>query len=199
MIKSFRSFITEAVISPSKEPNTLSAWHGGNLDHGPSDDLTQKKGRFEFAPGLYLTTSYQVVQKYKKGSRKLYLVTIEKGTDIDDVRIPIEDVMRFTNQFVIKAKRRDVMDAVERRKQSGEMDAGIFLNILINNEAIKPTNTNILKNFLVLQGADYSIVDNAFGWGERMVIVFNNKIIKKIQVINPKDKIEVYDLPTEWS
>lgn len=198
-MKSFKAFISEAIISPSTEPNTLSLWHGGNLDYGAEEEFTHRKGRFEFAPGLYLTTSYNVVEKYKKGSRKLYLVTIEKGTNIDEVRIPIEDALRFVKQFVIRSKRPDVLDAIDRVEKNNEVDAGIFLNILINNEAIKASQSGTLKNFLVIQGADYSIVDNAFGWHERMVVVFNNKVIKNIQRVNPKDKIELYDLPTEWA
>jgi len=45
---------------------TMSFWHGGNLDDY-DDVIAHKKGRSEFGPGLYLTTSWDVVQKYRKG------------------------------------------------------------------------------------------------------------------------------------
>jgi hypothetical protein len=199
-MKSFKQYITEELITPSTAPGTMSFWHGGNLENGPSEDFSHSKGRFEYAPGLYLTTSYNVVEKYKKGSRKLYMVTIKKGVDIDDIKISIGDATNFVNRYVSRAKRGDVMYYIEKRnKEDGYVDGGIFLNILINNEAIKASQTGILKDFLVQQRADYSIVDNAFGWGERMIVLFNNKLITNIQRVNPKDKIETYDLPTEWS
>ena len=58
---------------------TMTFWHGGNLD--TSTDVSHKTGRWEYGPGLYLTTQFDVVQKYAKGSRKLYRVVVEKGVD----------------------------------------------------------------------------------------------------------------------
>ena len=46
---------------------------------------------------------------------------------------------------------------------------------------------------------DYSIQDNAFGWGERMIVLFNmGKIIKK-EIVRSKDPIKVFDLPVEFN
>jgi hypothetical protein len=42
-------------------------------------------------------------------------------------------------------------------------------------------------------------VSNAFGWHEMMLVLFNPQKIVNIIKITPKDKIEVYDLPTEFS
>jgi hypothetical protein len=50
-----------------------------------------------------------------------------------------------------------------------------------------------------VQGVDYSIVDNAFGWHERMVVLFNMKCIVSKRVVSSKEKLEVFDLPTTFS
>jgi len=192
------SLLAEELISPSTESDALSLWHGGSLDSGFDENYFAKKGKTEYGSGLYLTTSYNVVQKYTKGSRKLYMVTIMKGTNIDEVNLPISVVVPFIKKYVIKNKYDSVIYAIENRLKNEEIDASIFHNILINNDAIKPSNSNNLRRFLVEQGIDYSIVDNPFGWGERMVVLFNMKLILKSKVVKPKDKIELYDLPTEW-
>jgi hypothetical protein len=88
---------------------------------------------------------------------------------------------------------------MELRNKEGKIDGEIFNNIIINNEAIKASDTNRLRNFLIEQGAQYAIVDNAFGWGERMIVLFDMKLIVKYVTVAPKDKIEVFDLPTEFN
>ena len=50
-------FVIENTVELSKEPGTMSLWHGGNL----TSDLVlipQKTGRFEYGAGLYATTHY---------------------------------------------------------------------------------------------------------------------------------------------
>jgi hypothetical protein len=48
-------------------------------------------------------------------------------------------------------------------------------------------------------GVDYCIVDNAFGWHEKMIVLYDMKLIITKTVIKPKDKIEVFDLPTNFN
>lgn len=52
--------------------------------------------------------------------------------------------------------------------------------------------------FMVDNGIDYCIVDNAFGWHERMIVLFNMKKMVKQKVIKPTDKIEEVDLFTKF-
>ena len=69
-----------------------------------------------------------------------------------------------------------------------------LVNILLNEEAIKPSKMNVLREFLVNNGIDYELVSNPFGWHETMIVLYNmNKISSKKQ-IKPKDKIKEYDL-----
>ena len=70
--------------------------------------------------------------------------------------------------------------------------------ITFNEQAIRNTDTDKLREFLVKQGVDYSIVDNAFGWRERMVVLFNMRNIVSKKIVTPKEKIETFDLPTKF-
>jgi len=159
----------------------LVLWHGGNLD-ALEDNVSHKKGRWEAGPGLYLTTHYDTAKKYAKGSRKLYQVTIRKGTDIKDVLVPTEEAKDFINSFVIKKKRADILGRVDKHSRDGKLSADIFNNVMINEDALNSSNTNELRKFLVEKGGDYSVQDGMFGWRERVVVVFNtNVIVPKIK------------------
>ena len=58
--------LKEEIIVKSSIPNTMSFYHGGNLDRY-DDNLIQRKGRFEYGAGLYLTTHYETAKKYARG------------------------------------------------------------------------------------------------------------------------------------
>jgi hypothetical protein len=178
--------------------SVLTLWHGGNLELG-LENIAHKGSRWEHGPGLYLTTHYDTARKYSKGSRKLYRIVIKKGTNIRDVDIPMSEALSFIDGYVIKSKRKEILSRIEARSQNGAINADTFLNIIINENAIKNTDTDKLRIFLVKQGIDYSIVDSAFGWGERMIVLFNMRNIVNKTIIKPKDKIETFDLPTDFT
>ena len=190
-----RSDFARAAIVLASE--TLTLWHGGNLDTD-KEYVAQKGGRWENGPGLYLTTHYGTAKKYAKGSRKLYKVVIRKGTDIGEVRLNMPNVVDFIDEYVPKAKSKDVLNRITKRSSGDKVDADVFLNIMINEQAIKSTGTGQLRKFLVDNGVDYSIQDNAFGWHERMVVLFNMKNLVSKTVVKPSDDIEIFDLPTQW-
>lgn len=183
---------------------TLTLWHGGNLD-SHTDYVAHKGGRWEHGPGLYLTTHYETAKKYAKGNRKLYKVVVQKGTDLYEAKIPFDRVKEFINTYVLKALRKDILERLEKRADGSSVPAYIFLNLMVNGKpgggayAIRNTDTDKLRQFLVAQGIDYALVDNAFGWHEKMVVLFNMKKIVSKTVVKPSDKIEIFDLPTEFT
>lgn len=183
----------ENKIVPPDIPNTMNFWHGGNLDDY-GDTVAQKNGRYEYGPGLYITTHYGTAQKYSKGSRKLYLITVEKGVDIHDATLDVDNVIKFISSFVIAGKRKEILGMMQKYFSNGKIRANTFNVILLNNKAIKPSNTINLRSFLVENGIDYEIVDNAFGWGEKMMVLYNMKKIANVIKIKPSDEITVFDL-----
>jgi hypothetical protein len=171
-----------------EEKSVLRFWHGGNLENN-SDNINHKSGRYEYGPGLYLITHYETALKYSKGSRKLYLISVEVGVDIDDVVLNINDIRGFINNFVITNKKKLVWDRLQKYTNDNTVRAFIFNNILINEEAIKPSNTSLLRKFFIEKGIDYQIVDNPYGWGEKMMVLYNMNKIVDIKIVTPKDKI----------
>lgn len=192
--------ILEKEIKPTSELNQMSFWHGGNLDN--LDDRQQKHGRWEYGPGLYLTTHYDVVQKYKKGSRKLYLVTVEKGNELSETYLDLNKYLEFVNKFCIKNKQNEIKQTINKileRTESNTINGETFLNIIINNDAISSKNTIQLKNFFIKNDIDYLLVDNAFGWHDKMLVLFNTDKIVNIERVESKDTIIEFNLPISKS
>lgn len=192
-IKTLSDFLNENVIIPPNIPNTKNYWHGGNLDNY-NDIISQKNGRYEFGAGLYITTHYDTALKYSKGNRKLYLITVEEGNDIKDSYISLENITDFIMTYVIKSMRKLIFQRLEKYKSDLGIKAFIFNNIILNEKAIKSTNTEHLRNFYIDNNIDYEIVDNPFGWNEEMMVLYNMKKIVNIIHVTSKDKIEIYDL-----
>lgn len=193
-----RELFTEDTISPSDDPNIMSFWHGGDLSD--TSMRPQKKGRFEYGAGLYLITKYEVAQKYAKGSRKLYKVDVNKGTDIRNVKIDYKDASEFVESYIPKSKHRDILfylqDSIDR---IGHLPADSFNNLILNSGALQSKHTVTLSQFLVNHGADYELISNPFGWGNAvMMVLFNINKVANIQRVMPKDKITDWDLPGKF-
>lgn len=167
-------------------------WHGGNIDN--NKPMKFKSGRYEYGPGLYATTHYETAKKYSKGSRKLYLLDIQKGKDLRDSLLPIQDINNFVKSNATKAKRKEILERLDSRNQNGQVPAYMFVNIILNEEALKPTKMTNLRQFLVDNGIDYELVSNPFGWHETMIVLYNMNKISQIKKITPKDTIKEYDL-----
>lgn len=188
-----RQVIREAILSPPDIPDSRTFWHGGNLDN-VQDNINHAKSRYEYGPGLYLTTSYDLAKDYAKGTRKLYMVTVQNGNDISDCSISRRSIDEFASAYVIRSERKHVKEWFDKWTRSdGTMSADIFLNILLNESAVKPSNAHQIRRFLVDSGVDYHITGNIRFNGDMMVL-FNMKKILKIQRVMPNDKIEKFDL-----
>jgi len=168
-------------------------WHGGNLNDY-QDSIKHKGGRHEYGPGLYATTHYETAQKYSKGSRKLYLIDIQKGNELNNSVLLIDSANDFIKSNAIKSKREEVLERLEKYNQNGKVPARNFLTILLNEEAIKSSKMNTLREFLVSGGIDYELVRNPFGWHETMIVLYNMSKISNVKQVTPKDKIQEYDL-----
>jgi hypothetical protein len=170
----------------------MEFWHGGNLDL----PIQTRVGKWEYGPGLYLITHYGTAKKYAKGNKKLYKITVAQGNDSNKASIPFQDVVNFVNTFCIVKKRKEIIEILSQYQDNDAILADRLITIIINYDALRTANVANLREFLVKSGVDYTIVSSPFGWGEKMMVLYNmNKIIKK-EVIGPKHKIEKYDLHT---
>jgi hypothetical protein len=185
--------LNEETIEPPNIPNSMNFWHGGNLGEY-NDIIAQKNGRYEYGPGLYLITKYDIAKKYSKGSRKLYLVTVQNGNDINDAFLDENSVGTFIKHNVIGHMTKEVKERVLHHMKDGRIKAFIFNNIILNSKAIRPSKTQNLRQFFISNNIDYEIVNNAFGFGEKMMVLYDMKKIINIKQIKPMDEIVNYDL-----
>lgn len=195
-----KKLILEEVVKPSDDPNLMSFWHGGDLSNISLHyqlDKAQKKGHYEYGPGLYLTTHYGTARKYAKGSRRLYMVYVRKGNDIKGKTIDMAKIEAFLDNASKKDKK-EAMGIMSQYVKGGMIEADRFHLIMLNYGFIKPFITVVYKRFLVENGIDYMIVDSPFGWNEKMLVLFNTSKIQNAVAVGSKDKIEVFDLPTDF-
>jgi hypothetical protein len=75
----------------------------------------------EFGPGLYLTTAYETASKYAKGSRKLYRVFVNRGTDIRNVNLKVDVLKSFIQTILSNPKQKELMKNLERYVKNGEI------------------------------------------------------------------------------
>lgn len=174
-------------------PNTRNFFHGGDLDNY-NDVIAQKNGRYEYGPGLYLITRYDIAQRYAKGSRKLYVVTVELGNDITDSYLDVNIINEFIDIYVTKNKIREVKQMLTKHIKNGKVSTEVFNNIILNTNAIKGTYTKYLRQFLIDNNIDYELVNNSFGFGEDMMVLYNMKKIKNIIQVKSSDELPIYDL-----
>ena len=184
--------------------NTITMWHGGrDLEHSYKESISAK-GLWEHGPGLYLTTSYSRARQYAKGGGTTYKVIVQEGNDITNIQIPIEKVTDFIGSHVIKNKRdellTDIHSNMKRMNVTSHIKAEHFLNLVINLEAIKKTNTDKLSDFLVESGADYGFTSHYGGNDETIMVIFNKAKIQSVKRVIAKDvDLNEYNLIPSFS
>jgi hypothetical protein len=75
------------------------------------------------------------------------------------------------------------------------MQAEVMVNLCLNNEAIRNSDTGALRQWLIDQGADYARVANYGGNGETVVVVYNPRIIKSVEIVRGSEIKGDADLP----
>lgn len=182
------------------QENIIKLWHGGRYLESSYKENIPCKGLWEYGPGLYLTTSYERARKYAKGGGSTYAVEVLKGNDIDKVDLSIEVVQEFIFNHVIGTKKQqmlqDIHSNMKRLNNTQGVQAQTFLNLIINNEAVKKTKTHILNEFLVDNSIHYGVVKNYGGSNETVLVVFNRAKIKSVKKINSIDvMLDDYSMP----
>jgi len=170
--------------------NTMTLWHGGNnLEYSYHEMRPHTKGNWDHGPGLYLTTNFHTAVKYAKGGKKIYEVTIDKGTDIQNVTIPLEDGVNFVKKYCIgKYKKQIIDDLKDNMNRRGHLFLNAVVNLCFNYQALSTANTVALRRFVVDHGADYEIVRNYGGRSDdTVVVVYNPKIIRKVKAVKTSD------------
>lgn len=171
-------------------------YHGGNLENASEDFVAQKNGRYEYGPGLYLIDHLETALKYAKGSRKLYQIEVAPGVDLDDALLSFDSILAFTQAYVPKPKQKEFLEAMQKRAKDGKVQALMFHNRILNGKFVRPKDVPELRKFLVDNGIDYHFVHSPFGWGEKMLVLFNMQKIKSKKIL---DRSTLYSGPSNAS
>lgn len=121
-----------------------------------------------------------MARSYAKGGGTVYRVEIRKGTDINEVSLDPDATKKFIKSYVKVALRPSFLNYVEKWLSNyNQIPARYLVNICVNMEALTPSNTNALREFLVESGADYSS-EYASMSRDLVVVVFNPVIVKSV-------------------
>jgi hypothetical protein len=95
---------------------------------------------------------------------------------------------------VVASRRKDIFQKVMKWSRGEEgISAEVFMNIMLNESALKASSVHLLREFLVNSEVDYHITRNIRHNGNMMVL-FNMKKIVNVTRVMPGDDIEVFDL-----
>jgi len=189
--------IKEYKLNENMKNNNLVFWHGGNLDGSLSNDFEIKTKNQEYGPGLYLTSSWSVVKNYIKGSRKLYKVEVKRGRDIKDINIPYSIYEDFIDTYLSKPKATFLKVRTKKYKENNSINLDVVNNIFVNTDFLTPKLSKYVRQFYIENGGDYHIVNNAFGWGEDMLVLFNYKKIASVNKVK-SNEIEDFDFKNKF-
>lgn len=166
----------------------VTMYHGGrNLESDYREVKSHKKGRWEHGPGLYLTDHLDRAVQYSKGGGKIYQVSFlpDVAKRIDNVIIPLEDMIAFVNRYALTKLRPTIVSDLRAnmtRVGTDGVAAEVLVNLLLNWEAIPNSKTGILRQFLINHGVDYGQTRYG-GRDETVVVVINPHIIKKVEIV----------------
>lgn len=169
----------------------IQLWHGGkDLEYSYHQYQSSKQDRWEYGPGLYLTTHYERAKLYAKGSKSTYCVQVEEGNDLHGSLVDISLVNQFISDYVIGSKKKMLIEEMyaymHERNTAPKINISLLVNTIINEKAMQSTKAHHLNTFLVDNGVDYHSVPN-FGGNETLLVVFNLKKIKKVNKTSAKN------------
>ena len=182
----------------NKLPSGIRMYHGGQKWYSIPNELQPSyKNRYEHGVGIYTTNFWQTAKKYAKGSRVIHLLVIDENyKDIKDVKVSKSEVLNFVKSINFKNKSlliKDINFYFERTK-SDELTLNILNNLIINNESGAGKSGVELTKFFIKNGGDASFVK--MGGDEYYIVIFNPKIIKYMEITEPK-KIGEYPFEFE--
>lgn len=181
------------------ENNIISMYHGGRSLENSYNELKQNKSKqMEHGPGLYLTNYYSTARKYAKGGGKVYKVSfIQTNNDIEKTTLELSSVIKFISSTRFPHKK-ELLEYINK-KYNQTIKAEHFLNLLVNFECLTPSTSSDLRIFFIENNIDYSVVENYGGFNDQtVVVIFNPKIIKKVEIVPPTISTDEYILPVRF-
>lgn len=180
-------------------------YHGARAWSGTPEVRGAKKGRVEYGPGLYLTTSYETARKYSKGGGSVLRIGLDPQIVwLESARMPLADALALARSLR-GAKTRlervayDLSAAAERMK--GRLGGDVvpvpsLVNLLVNLDLVSGVNGPVVAAALVALGIEASLVNAKHG--EDWVVLFDPRKIVSVDVVKPSDVGDGKPCPWDW-
>lgn len=169
--------------------DTFKMYHGGKRwTRIPSEFIGSVKGRYEAGPGIYFTNDYNTARKYAKGSRVVHVVEIDKNfKELKNINVPLSDVVNFVKNCGGMRRKNEIVESLNRnaeRMKRESVSLDILNNLVVNYEAGAGNVGIQIANYFVSKGADAHLEPQS--GQEFWLVVFNPRILKKVDVVDPK-------------
>src|SRR5690554_2395054 len=90
-------------------------WHGGSRWDSDPEVRPARKGRAEWGPGIYGTSSYFRAKSYAKGGKVTQLVDFVPSRWLNEVALGLDTVNAFVGANAPRAKAEDIMSILTDR------------------------------------------------------------------------------------
>ena len=192
MLISFKTYCSPTLLESS---NIVQFYHGGSKWLEKPSIMPTKNNRYEYGPGIYLTTSYNRAKSYAKGSNIVQIISVDFPKIVlpKSVKLDISEVLKLLSSIRVKNRKR-LTDDLKMSFDRGDTTADILINLLVNNEALGGDSGPIVAAWLADHGvtADINRMHS-----EEWLVVFDPSIILKATKVDPKKVTSdfVFDLP----
>jgi len=183
-----------------EDEKIVKFYHGGSsLFNNEPKIMNTKKGRYEYGPGIYLTTSYDTARKYATGNKVVHLVGIYANKIVlpIDIKIDLGDSIQLISKKISMSPkiREKMISDLKRSFERGHLTTNTVISLLVNNEALRGSAGTKVAEWLSEQGvtADFNRMSN-----EEWLVVFNPSIISSSSIVSIKQVGSTefpYDLP----
>lgn len=179
--------------------NQLRMWHGSSTgwDQVPTVQRC-KPSRYEYGPGIYMTTSYLKAKEYAKGIRgQVLAIELDPAMqflgsqkiDANDMKKWIAEESDLRHKSMIIQR----IDAIVERMGTAHIHASALLNNCVNAQALLGNSGPSLARWYASHGID-GVLEKVNM--EEWISVFNPKMIKRHQKVLSRDvPVSDYDLP----
>lgn len=146
-------------------PKGIIMFHDGRNWSGQTE-VSYRSKNMEHRPGIYLTNAAATAEKYAKGGGIVQAITLSPDlTMIDQVKVPLTDLIGFVMDTPRLSKRQDLLTDLQRsadRMEADYLSAEILTNLLVNYELLKPGIAEALHHFIGDQGIDAQFFSPGF-------------------------------------
>lgn len=162
---------------------TIVLWHGSKRWDGPPRIVESRKGRVEYGPGIYLTTSIDTARKYSKGGGSVMRFEVARDLRwLEDSKIDYHHMLEFLRSRPRLRNRDKIIDDIgrylSRRRDGGfrgdDIPAAVLVNLMVNHQAVTGEHGPALAEFYVANGIDAGVDHKG---SEDWVVLFNPKKI----------------------